>query len=97
VFEEKEGYEAYDIGCEKDVWVQTANGKPYVGMVSLTTLEFFCIVFKISLTSIIMLATSNSNIQIYTKCNESLSFSVCSSFCVLTSVGNLFLIFFFRL
>jgi len=21
VFEEKEGYEAYDTGCEKDVWV----------------------------------------------------------------------------
>jgi len=35
VFEEKEGYEAYDTGCEKDVWVQTADGKPYVGMVSM--------------------------------------------------------------
>ncbi|KAH8963904.1 hypothetical protein BDL97_04G035500 [Sphagnum fallax] len=30
-YEEKEGYEAYDTGCEKDVWVQTADGKPYVG------------------------------------------------------------------
>ncbi|CAK9271487.1 unnamed protein product [Sphagnum jensenii] len=28
--EEKEGYEAYDTGCEKDVWVQTVDGKPYV-------------------------------------------------------------------
>jgi hypothetical protein len=87
-YEEKEGYEAYDTGCEKDVWVQTADGKPYVGMVSLTTLEFFCIVLKISLTSIIMLAASSSNIQIYIKCNKSLSFSVCSSLCVLTSYGQ---------
>jgi alpha-glucosidase (family GH31 glycosyl hydrolase) len=30
-YEEKEGYEAYDTGCEKDVWVQNADGKPYVG------------------------------------------------------------------
>jgi hypothetical protein len=88
VFEEKEGYEAYDTGCEKDVWVQTADGKPYVGMVSLTILEFFCIVLKISLTSITMLAASSSNIQIYTKCNESLNFSICSSLCVLTSCGQ---------
>jgi hypothetical protein len=87
-YEEKEGYEAYDTGCEKDVWVQTADGKPYVGMVSHTTLEFFCIVLKISLMGIIMLAASSSNIQIYTKCNESLSFSVCSSLCALTSCGQ---------
>jgi hypothetical protein len=79
-YEEKEGYEAYDTGCEKDVWVQTADGKPYVGMVSLTTLEFFCIVLKISLMGIIMLAASSSNIQIYTKCNEILSFSVLFKF-----------------
>jgi alpha-glucosidase len=28
----EEGYEAYDTGSEKDVWVQTAGGKHYVGM-----------------------------------------------------------------
>jgi len=61
-YEEKEGYEAYDTGCEIDVWVQTADGKPYVDMVALTTLEFFCIVLKIILMSIIMLVASNSNI-----------------------------------
>ncbi|CAM6030795.1 unnamed protein product [Sphagnum balticum] len=27
----EEGYEAYDTGSEKDVWVQTAGGKHYVG------------------------------------------------------------------
>lgn len=25
------GYKAYDLGCEADVWIQTADGKPYVG------------------------------------------------------------------
>jgi alpha-glucosidase (family GH31 glycosyl hydrolase) len=28
----EEGYFAYDTGCENDVWIQTADGKPYVGM-----------------------------------------------------------------
>jgi hypothetical protein len=27
----EEGYFAYDTGCENDVWIQTADGKPYVG------------------------------------------------------------------
>nr|PNR55777.1 hypothetical protein PHYPA_006674 [Physcomitrium patens] len=27
----EEGYGAYDSGCEEDVWVLSANGKPYVG------------------------------------------------------------------
>ena len=25
------GYGPYDTGCEEDVWVQTADGKPYIG------------------------------------------------------------------
>lgn len=28
----EEGYEAYDTGSQKDVWIQTATGKQYVGM-----------------------------------------------------------------
>ena len=28
----EKGYFAYDTGCENDVWIQTADGKPYVGM-----------------------------------------------------------------
>jgi alpha-glucosidase len=27
----EKGYPAYDSGCEQDVWVQTADGKPYIG------------------------------------------------------------------
>lgn len=27
----EEGYEAYDTGSAEDVWIQNANGKPYVG------------------------------------------------------------------
>lgn len=28
----EEGYEAYDTGSAEDVWIQNADGKPYVGM-----------------------------------------------------------------
>lgn len=28
----EKGYFAYDSGSEADVWVQTADGRPYVGM-----------------------------------------------------------------
>lgn len=27
----EKGYFVYDSGSEKDVWIQTADGKPYVG------------------------------------------------------------------
>jgi len=28
----EKGYPAYESGCEEDVWIQTPDGKPYVGM-----------------------------------------------------------------
>lgn len=28
----EKGYEAYDTGSAEDVWIQNADGKPYVGM-----------------------------------------------------------------
>lgn len=28
----EKGYEAYDSGSAIDAWVQTGNGKPYIGM-----------------------------------------------------------------
>lgn len=28
----EKGYPAYETGCEEDVWVQTPDGKTYVGM-----------------------------------------------------------------
>ena len=30
---QEEGYFVYDSGSEKDIWIQTANGKPFVGIV----------------------------------------------------------------
>lgn len=31
----EKGYFVYDSGSERDVWVQTADGKPFVGIVYL--------------------------------------------------------------
>jgi hypothetical protein len=30
----EDGYEIYDSGTEADVWVQSQNGKPYIGALS---------------------------------------------------------------
>lgn len=35
----EEGYSVYDSGSKNDVWIQTADGKPYVG-------EFVCSVLR---------------------------------------------------
>lgn len=37
----EEGYEAYDTGSQKDVWIQTATGKQYVGMFHLETIHYW--------------------------------------------------------
>jgi hypothetical protein len=40
----EKGYKAYDTGCEEDVWVHTADGKPYIGkylLMTLCLLNFF--------------------------------------------------------
>jgi hypothetical protein len=41
-YEEKEGYESYDTGCEKDVWVQTVDGEMSVWSLS-PLLNFFAL------------------------------------------------------
>ena len=31
----EKGYEVYDSGSELDVWIQTADGKPFVGKLAM--------------------------------------------------------------
>lgn len=33
----EEGYFVYDSGSEKDIWIQTADGKPFIGTITLNT------------------------------------------------------------
>lgn len=37
----EKGYFAYDSGSEADVWVQTADGRPYIGMCLSCSLNLF--------------------------------------------------------
>lgn len=37
----EKGYPAYDSGCEEDVWIQTPDGKPYVGMCDILGINNF--------------------------------------------------------